>query len=275
MRKLLSADFSRLWKDKIFWFGTLFMFGLGVFAVCSKYSDIIRYNERELLDDALLAYVPIIGCCSAVFSSMFLGTEYSDGTIRNKLIVGHMRSSIYLSDWLTNIVAAIIMSIAFLFSYCTFGFFLLEAPNSPLGKIFFYLSISFFTVIAYASIFNMLAILITKKSTSAVLCLLTFFGLLVLALVIRAKLDAPEFISGYIMTSNGLEQTSPKPNPKYLQPAARKVYQFFLDILPTGQSIQLSAFDVLHPFLMIVYSTVISVITTFLGIFAFQKKNLK
>lgn len=276
MRKLLSAGFSRLWRDKTFWLGTLFMFGLGIFVIYTKYSDIIRYNEHALLDDALLAYIQFIGCCSAVFCSMFSGTEYSDGTVRNKLIVGHLRSTIYLSNWLTNIAATMIMAIAFLFSYCTLGSFLLEAPNTPLEKILFYILISFFIIIAYASIFNMFSMLIDRKAASAVLCLLTFFGLLILALVIRVKLDAPEFISGYSLTANGvLEQTAPEPNPKYLQPAARKVYQFFLDALPTGQSIQLSTFEVLHPYLVMTYATVISVITTVFGVFAFQKKNLK
>lgn len=274
MRKLLSSDFSRLWKDKIFWLGTLFMLGFGIFAVCTKYSDIIRYNEHEPLDEALLAYQQLIGCCAAVFCSMFSGTEYSDGTIRNKLIVGHLRRTLYLSNWLTNIAAAMIMSIVFLFTYCTLGSFLLDAPGAPLGKILFYTFISFFTVIAYASIFNMLAMLITRKSTSAVVCLLAIFGLLILAIVIKAKLDAPEFVSGYSLTINGVEQMPPEPNPKYLQPAARRVYQFFLDMLPTGQSIQLSAFDVLHPVLLMAYSAVISVVTTVMGVFAFQKKNL-
>lgn len=275
MSKLLRADFSRLWKEKIFWVGIFFMFGLGIFIVCTKYSDIVRYNERELLDDTLLAYILMIGCCSAVFCSMFSGTEYSDGTIRNKLIVGHLRSSIYLSNWMTNLAAALMMVIAFLLSYCTLGSFLLEAPNAPLGKIFFYLFISVFAVIAYASIFNLIAMLITKKSASAVLCLLVFFGLLMLAMIIRARLDAPEFISEYSLTLNGIEQSDPYPNPKYLQPAARKIYQFFLDVLPTGQGIQLSMFDVVHPYLMMLYSAVISAVTTVLGIFTLGKKNLK
>lgn len=275
MRKLLSANFSRLWKDKIFWLGILFMFGFGIFGAYTKYSNIVRYNSQELLDDILFAYVILVGCCLAVFCSMFLGTEYSDGTIRNKLIVGHLRSSIYLSNWLTNIVAAIMMAIAFLLSYSTLGSLLLEPPKASVGQILFYMLISIFTLIAYASIFSTISMLITKKSNAAVICLLIFFGLLILAMVVKAKLDAPEFISEYSMTMNGVEQTDPKPNPKYLQPAARKVYQFFLDILPTGQSIQLSAFQVVHPLLSIVYSTVISILSTVSGIFAFQKKNLK
>ena len=67
MRKLLSANFSRLWKDKIFWLGTLFMFGLGIFVVCAMYSDMTRYNIPVLFNDCLLVYLQFIGCCTAVF----------------------------------------------------------------------------------------------------------------------------------------------------------------------------------------------------------------
>lgn len=275
MTKLLRANFSRLWRDKAFWLGTLCMFALGIFAVYTKYSDIVRYGEHELLDDAILVYVAYIGCLAAAFCSLFLGTEYSDGTIRNKLIVGHLRSSIYLSNWLTNIAAVMIMAAAYLFSYCTLGSFLLEAPAAPLKIILFYILVSLFTILAYASIFHMLSMLISRKASAAVCCLMVFWGLLIVAMVVRAKLEAPEFVSGYSLTMNGLEQMAPEPNPKYLQPAARKMYQIFLDILPTGQSIQLSSFEVPHPYLLMVYAAIISVAATVGGIFAFKKKNLK
>lgn len=274
MRKLLSANFSRLWKDKTFWFETIFMFGLGIFIVCTKYSDMLRYHTNERLDDVLLSYILYIGFCSAIFCSMFSGTEYSDGTIRNKLIAGHFRSTVYLSNWLTGIAAVFIMSFAFLLSYCALGSFLLEAPGTPPEQILFYLLISFFTVIAFTSTFTMLSMLITRKATSAVTCLIVFIGLFMLALIIKARLEAPEFISEYNMTPNGIEQSEPLPNPKYLQPAARKVYQLFLDMLPTGQSLQLSALAVPNPFLTMIYSIIISAATTVLGFWSFQKKNL-
>lgn len=275
MTKLLKANFLRLLKNRVFWLTTMFMFGLGVLIVCLRYSAIIRYNESAPLDSTLLEYVLFIGCCSAIFSSMFLGTEYSDGTIRNKLIVGHMRSSVYLSNWIINVSAAIIMIFAFLAPYCALGVLLLDAPIASLGDMLFLICISIFTVIAYASVYNMLSMLITKKSVSAILCLILFLVLFILAGAIQFKLDAPEFIQAYDMTANGIELTAPMPNPKYLQPDARKIYQFFFDLLPTGQSVQLSTFTVVHPYLMVLYSTAISVMTTAAGIFAFRKKDLK
>ncbi len=275
MNKLLKANFSRLRKDKVFWIETVFMFVWGIFLTVGPYLDDAIYDSHNYFDQNLLVYVAFIGCCASVFCSMFSGTEYSNGTIRNKLVVGHLRSSIYLSNLITCIASAMIMTAVFLLSYCTVGAFLSEPPIAKPKELIFLIFISLFTVVAYVSIFNMLSMLITKKSISAILCLLLFFGLLILAFFIKGRLDAPEFTPEYGLTANGIELLGQKPNPKFLQPAARRIYQCFLDILPTGQSIELSMFSVVHPYLMMVYSVVISVITTILGIFIFRKKDIK
>ncbi len=275
MRNLLSAGIARLKKEKIFWLGILFMFGLGIFVTLMKYSDVVRYQEKELISDTLLIYMQFIGCCGAVFCSIFIGTEYSDGTIRNKLVVGHSRWAIYGANLLLSICAVVLMALSYLASYVPLGIFLLGSSGIPAGIIASHMVLSLFTIVAYVSLFQMLSMLITKKSTSAVACLLIFFGLLMLAMIIISRLDAPEYISGYSLTVNGVEQTEPELNPKYLQPAARKVYQFFLDLLPSGQGLQISAFQVTEPVRVLLLSLGISIVTTATGIFAFRKKDLK
>lgn len=275
MNKLLRSNFSRLWKNKFLWLAIVFMFGLGVFITVAQHLDMVNYDTLNYFDENLLVYVSFVGCFAAVFCSLFTGTDYSDGTIRNKLVVGHHRSSIYLSNLMTSIVAALTMATAFLLSYCSLGCFLLESPVASTGKMVTLVVISIFTIVAYASLFNFLSMLITKKSASAIICLLTFFGLLVLAIIVQGKLDAPEYVSDYSLTVGGVPQLVERLNPKYLQPAARKVYQFFSDFPPTGQSVALTTYRVVHPYLMIAYSAIISVATTVLGIFAFRKKDLK
>ena len=37
-----------------------------------------------------------IGIILAVFCSLFIGTEHNDGTIRNKIIVGHEKSKLFI-----------------------------------------------------------------------------------------------------------------------------------------------------------------------------------
>ena len=115
MRKLLSADLYRLKKDRTFWFCMLAMSGIGVFEAVMQYIDKVRYgSEEHFLDDTLFVYMILIAICSAIFGSLFCGTDYSDGTIRNKLIVGHTRSAVYCSNWIVHVAALLLMTLAYL-----------------------------------------------------------------------------------------------------------------------------------------------------------------
>lgn len=275
MRKLLLAQCSRLLKNKVFWLELLFMFVMGVCSSLMPYLDNVRYGEHSRVDDMLFNYIILMGLCTPVFCSLFSGTEYSDGTIRNKLIVGHTRWSVYCSSLLVSLLASVFVALAFVLPYTVLGFSMLEAPKASMGTILLMALLSLFVIAEFVSIFHMLSMLITKKSTSAIICMLAFIMLFVLAVVIKGKLDAPEFVQNYSMTIDGLELMSPEPNPKYLQPEARRVYQFFFEVLPSGQSLQIAAIDVVHPYLLMLYSAVISAAITVLGIFFFKKKNLK
>ena len=49
-----------------------------------------------------------------MFSCLFLSVEYAEGTIRNKLTVGHTRREVYLSSFLTVFAACVCMALAWL-----------------------------------------------------------------------------------------------------------------------------------------------------------------
>lgn len=274
MRKLLSAGFMRLRKAKIFWIVLLFMLGLGLFIISQYFLDIIRYNEYGMYDDALFAYVIMTAICCAVFCSSFLGTEYSDGTIRNKLIVGHKRRDIYLSNLIVTFVTSLMMMVVFLLVYCSLGRLVTVAPKLPVSLILYYIGISLFTLAAFASIFNAIAMLISNKAVSSVICILFFFVLLVAAITIYVRLEASEYVPGYFLTSNGVEMRE-ELNPKYLRGIAREIYQFFLDLFPSGQALQLVSKMVTHPLRMMLCSVGIVVVTNLSGLQAFSRKDLR
>ena len=54
--------------------------------------DMSEFNYT--LDHFYFAGMPFIGIFIAAFIGLLLGTEYSDGTMRNKLIVGHTRTNV-------------------------------------------------------------------------------------------------------------------------------------------------------------------------------------
>ena len=113
MSQLLRANFSRLWKSGIFRLCVLFSIGLSGFMVIMRYVDIQKHSEEyaELgieyssADGLMFVGALYLLFAAAVLVGIFVGTEYADGTIRNKLVVGHNRPTIYLSNLIVCAVA--------------------------------------------------------------------------------------------------------------------------------------------------------------------------
>lgn len=80
MSKLLRANFTRLWKSKVFWGCILFMFGFSLDFIASQYKY-MEYGYEPNIDAVLFSdcmYIPIV---AAVFIGLFIGTDYSDGRL--------------------------------------------------------------------------------------------------------------------------------------------------------------------------------------------------
>lgn len=277
MRKLLSANFSRLKKDKVFW---LCMSAISIYAAVYIFNwcRMAVGNSDEsgyyCIDKCFFHFGPTIGIFCALFCSMFFGTEYSDGTIRNKIIVGHTRTSIYLANLLTSYAVTLIFvaiwSAVSLTGIPTLGKLQMSNSQFLLG---FLITIMFSTAIC--SVIMFVCMLSSNKAATAVSSLLLVLALIVIASMVYNILCEPEMSSGAHMTLNGIEMSEPKPNPNYVGGTLRKVYEFICDFLPTGQGIRMAQFDIISPVRMLVSSAFIMVLTTLTGIFTFKRKNLK
>lgn len=272
MTKLLSANFARLKKDKAFWVGMAFMFAAGIFAVVQK-----CLNDPGGTPDQLLFIFPVlIGFVAAAFSSLYIGTEYSDGTIRNKLVVGHTRSAVYLSNLITCSVAGIVMSLSYVASVAALGFPLLGLPKMDVGSAMILQLVGFMMVIACAALFTLLCMLNQNKAAAAVICILMIVILLVLSSAINSWLNEPQFYDSYrLADSLGNAATEKVINPHCLTGTKRQVVQFVLDFLPTGQAIEISSHSTPNLWLMPLYSLFIAVVSTVSGVLCFRKKDLK
>lgn len=83
MYKLLKAGFFRLRKDVIFWLFIFLSIGMAGFALFHNYAS---WGE-VILDHVVNEFILYIGLFIAIFVSIFVGKEYSEGIIRNKIIV--------------------------------------------------------------------------------------------------------------------------------------------------------------------------------------------
>lgn len=275
MNKLLLAALYRLKRDKVFWLCFLAMFAYAVLAMLGSCYQALQDTTsfQYTLDMFYFFYAFPIGLLIAVAVSLFLGTEYSDGTIRNKLIVGHTRRDIYLANLITNFVCGFFLLLAGLLGgLCGIPFL----GVWKMGKmVWLFLLVSILCTAAYAAIFTLIGMLCSNKAVSAVLSILLFLGLLVLAFKLYFSLAEPEVVNGLIITKEGMQMGEPEPNPRYLTGLKREVYQFAMDFFPTGQCIQMEEQTVVHPIRMMLSSLCITFMTTLGGIAVFKKKDLK
>ena len=275
MAKLLRANLSRLWKSRIFYIGLAFMLLLNVFLVLDGW-NYGRQGYPEPLEDMLFQNCIIIGFVSAVVVGMFLGTEYSDGTIRNKIAVGHTRVSIYLANLIVCAAASALLLVISLALGFGLGSFLLDPLGLPMKVLLLYTCIGLLTTVSFASIYTLVAMLSPSKASGAVLCLVLALVLLFATSAVEGTLTEPEMVQDFIMSVDGTPNLGePHPNPRYVTGTKRAVLEVIYDILPTGQAFQISNNECAHPARLPAFSLLVALVTSAAGALLFRRRDLK
>ncbi len=93
MRNLIYVNMMRLKKSRIFRAGVAVSMAYVAFLLFMNYQEMTDSPETVIdqLNWYFLSTLPVASAFCSVFCGMFLGTEYSDGTMRNKLMVGHIK----------------------------------------------------------------------------------------------------------------------------------------------------------------------------------------
>lgn len=277
MNKLLSACFARLKKDKCFWFCILFMVFMAVYIVLDSYFLIIKYNASVTLESLFFTYTMLAATVFPVFCSLFLGTEFSDGTVRNKLIIGHTRVNVYLSSLICCIITGLLICMAYILPILGIGIPILGCFVTDIRTIVVLIGCSFVLFIAFAAIHTLIAMLNQNRAVTAVICIMSVFLMIMVGAYLKSRLNEPETWGPYIYVSESgeLSQEPEQPNPYYVSGIKRNVYEFLCEFLPGGQAASLSYMSVAHPGRMTLYSILITVTATGFGIYGFQKKDIK
>lgn len=282
MNRLFWANMVRLWKSKLLGLGILVLAGLAVLLCVDHYR---YFRESRMLDDIFFGYVYMAGIPIAILAGLFLGVEYGDGTIRNKLIAGYGRGTVYLANFFAVFSASLIISFSYLAVICALGIPLFGGPKSDWRIIILVFLESILTLGAISAIFTMIGMLWQNKAMSAVICILLAFGLQMLTIAVDADLSHQEFYGPGVYTSGASADGEPElislegqPNPYYLQGTKRAVYEFLYDFNPVSQGLQMAnlfAKPPKHIGLVPLYSLIIIFGATGGGIYLFGKKDLK
>lgn len=278
MRNLLAADFHRLWKNKMFW---AFVLGLAVISgamVFTEYRTLLAQPSYEtMLENVLFQILPEMGIISAVFVTLFVGTEYSDGTIRNKVGAGHHRRSIYLSLSIVCSAASVIMMLSSVIVMFAAGIPALGRSLLSWRDIFCLELCGLLICISYTVLYTFVIFMIGNKASAVAAGLLLSLALLFTASYIINRLNEPEMAVKYtVVNEYGMPlETEEYPNPLYIKGAVRTGLEFVRDFLPMGQAIQISNIEYERPLWYPPLSLLFMAVFTAGGLAAFSKKDLK
>ena len=273
MLKLMRADFARLIRSRSYWICVILSSAVCILNIVSGY--IASKNSIQSIATYLVGDSSNNMLFTAVFVSLFIGTDHACGTIRNKLIVGHSRAEIYLSNLVVTCAAALCMRVISWSCQLIFGFAAGGKIGMDAGELALDMLIMAMLLCASCSIFTLMGMLFSSKSTNTVITMVSVFVLVIGCALIKQFLDQPEMIYDTIITDHGVEASELYPNPMYVSGALRNILTAVIDILPGGQAIQLEMRSLHEPKLMPLWSLGVIAVVTAAGLMLFRKKDLK
>lgn len=276
MTKLMRANFARMVKNKVFLISSAFMFLIGLALPLIHFFDNKNNGAAWTPDSTMFTYVFFAPILISVLAALFIGSEYSDGTMRSKLIAGHGRCSIYLAQLTVCAAAGIILCIAYTVPHVCLGLALLGDFETSAGAILTYAGLDLALVAAFSAIFTLISMLWQNKAYSTACCILLTFIFLFAGIRIVSALNEPEYYEAYSYTENGVTTSEEaERNPNYLSGTARKIYEFLQDFLPGGQALQIANMNAGSALLLVLYDGIILFVVTVAGVVIFQNKDLK
>lgn len=278
MRKLIIANFHRFSKDRFSWcvVGSVVILSLAsVFNSAGSFEAMAARGYAVSLEDCYFNQAPLIGAFLALLISMFLGTEFSEGTIRNKLCIGHKRNEIFLSNFISCAFASIVLTAVWLLS-CTLLFGLIGPLEVEVSEFVGYIFVAMGFAVSFAALYTVIGSLSSNKAMTIIYTFAIFIILAMAASALDDRLCEPEM--NQIMTYNNygaVVMQESAPNPLYLSGMIRTVCEVALELLPNGQALLLSNVAIEQPVRSIALSVVFTTVTLLVGGMLFKKKDIK
>ena len=263
MRKLLSAETYRCRHSLLFWLTLLASLLSGVFfgiiTVSGSFDGVYSFE-----DVFIVPFFVIL----AAFISLNTGREYTDNTIRNKIITGTPKTTILLSKLVLAVGIGVLFCAAFLAPCAIILSFdvLSKIPASVLC-----LTVLGFVLlsIVWAVLFTIIGVLISAKGLGGIINIVLIIAILLLSYQLESILRQPEFITttefsqvqmtpeevkqiqegtyegNYSLTTDENGQVTyyktvfvdaeQIPNPKYIKQPFRGILTHLDAMLPNGQ----------------------------------------
>ncbi len=282
MSKLVSANFSRLFRNKFFWIGLALVVGIAAFIAIDfrlSYSWSPQYFSNETIVTCF-KYTPILAGIVALFGCLFIGEEYSNKTIRNKIASGYSKARVYGANWLVCAVTGILFYVVF--------FLTIALPIAPWAQLMKYngyiitrilkrATVNMFAVLAIVSVSVFIAMLMKNRIVGIVVTLICMLVLFVAAEIMVDGIKEKTIMVTDSESGLVVEQA----NPDYEPGAKQAVIQMIMDVQPFGQILQAKigrlgwAKEGAQAILLPIYSCLVSLLFSLGGAYLFGKRDLE
>ncbi|MBD5129751.1 MAG: ABC transporter permease subunit [Ruminococcaceae bacterium] len=257
MSRLLRANFSRLWKTTAFWGCLIAAAALGILMQLleGRVSGLFRsmYNAA-----------PVELFFAAVFAVMYIGTDNSDRTVRNKLIVGISRVKIYFANLITVSAGTALIFAADWLALIVYDLITHGGVEIEPYLLALYAALCLIAGAAMAAVCTLLATLITSKSLASTLTITLMIGMFfggqyILSLSYSLSSDN-SVMSGAVETAYNLMPTS-------------QIEEILSRILFVNENPEV--FHIGYALEPMWYSLGLCAAVTVIGALAFRKKDLR
>lgn len=244
MNKLLRSGMRRYVHSIVFWLAI---------AVTVATAIVCGYNARDLYFDDV--YIIIELAATAAMVSWLVGREYGEGIFRNKVVSGHSKGRVFMSELIMGVGACVGMYLIFVAIFLCFNSYIIGAvPVAPAMKIFVSCLLANACI---AAIFVTVSCLIPQRAIVAIVNILLVFAMSFAGYSLQKQLNQPEFISEYdfkevsYVDSAGDVHVEFEPdwdterlveNKRYVDSPLREIYGVVNNILPYSHVIDAESF---------------------------------
>ena len=258
MKQILRADFYRLRMSVAF---RVALLGMLTLAALFMFMQATAMDYTVPLSRVIFLPMSMFGVAMSAFVSVFVGTDFSDGFIRNKLLAAKSRSSVVLSQIIVGCAA------------CAAVYAVVTAFSAAVGSLFFENNVDGATFTGYCilglgmslatgCLFTVVTLLCGNRTHAVVLCMALAFGMLFLCLHTNEVLVQAEYRDGVL-------------NPRYVGGVRRALCGVLHDLNPCGQAAQLSAWQVWHPARAMLFDVFIIAVASALGCVLFRRRDIR
>lgn len=246
MIRLLRAGIRRYFSNIIFWIAVILTLGLSV---------LMSYQARNAFyDDGLVIGQMMI---NAIMISWIICREYKDGVFRNKIIIGHTRENIFMSELILAIGFTLVMYFIGAIIYLVFNNYQIPLiPASVMIKMTIDYVLSNMVLTAFLVTTSYL---LSHQVVVIVVNILIILGMFIVVNPLQVGLSQSQHIEMYetvntewIDDDGNIRYKEVKvegseylvENPSYVDGIKRIAYEFVVNVAPYGHLYEYAEFSI-------------------------------